>query len=177
MDVQLNELEYRILVLVAEGLQNKDIADLLDVSIHTVKGTLRLLYDKFGFDNRVELAMWMVKQEPMINITKLREQDREVEERLAKRSHRSVQAYRQRHREQGLCLTCSNTVEPGYSFCSKHLNSNREKTKTDYSWLKEHGICVHCQRNPAKGMKKIVSCEECLRIRRDAHKRKKSKQV
>ena len=50
--------EHVIIQLVAEGLKNRDIADSLGTTEHVIKNDLRLIYDKLGLWNRVELALW-----------------------------------------------------------------------------------------------------------------------
>ena len=47
-----------IIQRVAEGCKNKEIADSLGTTEHVVKNYLRLIYDKLGLWNRVELALW-----------------------------------------------------------------------------------------------------------------------
>jgi len=53
-----SEREHFIIRLVAEGCKNREIADHLGTTEHVVKNDLRLIYDKLGFWNRVELALW-----------------------------------------------------------------------------------------------------------------------
>ncbi len=53
-----NEREFRIIQLVAEGLKNKEVADAIGTTEHVVKNYLRVIYDKLGLWNRVELALW-----------------------------------------------------------------------------------------------------------------------
>jgi DNA-binding NarL/FixJ family response regulator len=53
-----NEREHRIIQLVAEGLKNKEVADAIGTTEHVVKNYLRVIYDKLGLWNRVELALW-----------------------------------------------------------------------------------------------------------------------
>ena len=53
-----SEREYRIIELVAEGLKNKEVAENIGTTEHVVKNYLRLIYDKLGLWNRVELALW-----------------------------------------------------------------------------------------------------------------------
>jgi DNA-binding NarL/FixJ family response regulator len=48
---------------VAEGLKNVDIARNLGTTENTIKCYLKALYDKLGLWNRVELALWYVKQQ------------------------------------------------------------------------------------------------------------------
>jgi len=43
---------------VAEGLKNKEVADAIGTTEHVVKNYLRVIYDKLGLWNRVELALW-----------------------------------------------------------------------------------------------------------------------
>lgn len=53
-----NEREYRIIELVATGLKNKEVAAAIGTTEHVVKNYLRLIYDKLGLWNRVEVALW-----------------------------------------------------------------------------------------------------------------------
>ena len=53
-----SEREQLIIQRVAEGCKNKEIADSLGTTEHVVKNYLRLIYDKLGLWNRVELALW-----------------------------------------------------------------------------------------------------------------------
>lgn len=48
--------QYRIALLATRGLPRADIADVLDLSIDTIKTQLRLAYRKLDVRNRVELA-------------------------------------------------------------------------------------------------------------------------
>jgi len=50
--------ERRIIELVAQGLQNRDVADEIGTTEDVVKNSLRAVYDKLGLWNRVELALW-----------------------------------------------------------------------------------------------------------------------
>jgi DNA-binding NarL/FixJ family response regulator len=54
----LNEREEYIIELVAAGLKNREAAHLMGLSEHTLKNYLRVIYDKLGMDNRVQLALW-----------------------------------------------------------------------------------------------------------------------
>jgi len=47
--------------LVAEGLRNIDIAERLGTNENMIKNYLRVVYDKLGFDNRLQLALWWIK--------------------------------------------------------------------------------------------------------------------
>jgi DNA-binding NarL/FixJ family response regulator len=53
-----NEREQYIIQRVAEGCKNREIASSLGTTEHVVKNYLRLIYDKLGLWNRVELALW-----------------------------------------------------------------------------------------------------------------------
>jgi DNA-binding NarL/FixJ family response regulator len=52
------EREHRVLELVAKGLKNKEVGDAIGTSENMVKNYLRVIYDKLGLWNRVELALW-----------------------------------------------------------------------------------------------------------------------
>jgi len=53
-----NEREQRVIQLVAQGLKNREVAAALGTTEHVVKNYLRVIYDKLGLWNRVELALW-----------------------------------------------------------------------------------------------------------------------
>jgi two-component system response regulator DevR len=53
-----NERENRVIELVAQGLKNRDVANAIGTTEHVVKNYLRVIYDKLGLWNRVELALW-----------------------------------------------------------------------------------------------------------------------
>jgi DNA-binding NarL/FixJ family response regulator len=52
------EREETIIALVAQGLKNRDVAKEAGTTEHVVKNYLRIIYDKLGLWNRVELALW-----------------------------------------------------------------------------------------------------------------------
>lgn len=52
-----------VAALVAEGLKNREVAEEMLTTEHVVKNYLRAIYDKLGFSNRTELAMWYVKRD------------------------------------------------------------------------------------------------------------------
>jgi DNA-binding CsgD family transcriptional regulator len=54
----LTDREEEMLVTVARGRTNAEIADELHVSLRTVKTHLASLMQKIGARNRVEIAMW-----------------------------------------------------------------------------------------------------------------------
>jgi len=53
-----NEREQRVIRLVAQGLKNREVAEAIGTTEHVVKNYLRVIYDKLGLWNRVELALW-----------------------------------------------------------------------------------------------------------------------
>jgi DNA-binding NarL/FixJ family response regulator len=55
---QLTEREEQVLLTVANGRTNSEIADELYISLSTVKTHLASLMNKLHARNRVELAMW-----------------------------------------------------------------------------------------------------------------------
>ena len=54
----LTTRELRVVDLVGEGLQNKQIADLLKVSTSTVQNHLRTIFRKVGVSDRLNLAFY-----------------------------------------------------------------------------------------------------------------------
>jgi DNA-binding CsgD family transcriptional regulator len=63
-----SQRENRVIELVAQGLKNRDVADAIGTTEHVVKNYLRVIYDKLGLWNRVELALWYEsrRQEPQL---------------------------------------------------------------------------------------------------------------
>jgi len=53
-----SEREQQLIALVAQGLKNREIASAMGTTEHVVKNYLRVIYDKLGLWNRVELALW-----------------------------------------------------------------------------------------------------------------------
>ena len=53
----LTEREKGIVLLLAEGDTNKEIAEKLHISVHTVKAHLEAIYDKLGVANRVQASI------------------------------------------------------------------------------------------------------------------------
>jgi DNA-binding NarL/FixJ family response regulator len=56
----LTKREEEVVQLVAEGLQNREIARDLKLSDHTIKNYLFRIFDKLGVSSRVELALYAV---------------------------------------------------------------------------------------------------------------------
>ena len=53
----LTERETEVLNLIAEGMSNKEIADCLNISVNTVKGYIKIIYDKLGVNRRVQVVI------------------------------------------------------------------------------------------------------------------------
>ena len=53
-----SEREQHVIELVAQGLKNREVANAIGTTEHVVKNYLRIIYDKLGLWNRVELALW-----------------------------------------------------------------------------------------------------------------------
>jgi DNA-binding CsgD family transcriptional regulator len=54
----LNKTELRVVELVAQGLKNSEVAEIIGAKEMVIKNYLRVIYDKLGLWNRVELALW-----------------------------------------------------------------------------------------------------------------------
>jgi DNA-binding NarL/FixJ family response regulator len=48
----------QVIELVAQGLKNSEVAAVIGTTEYVVKNHLRIIFDKLGFWNRVELALW-----------------------------------------------------------------------------------------------------------------------
>jgi DNA-binding NarL/FixJ family response regulator len=59
-----SEREQQVIQLVAQGLKNKEVASAIGTTEHVVKNYLRVIYDKLGLWNRVELALWYESRRP-----------------------------------------------------------------------------------------------------------------
>lgn len=59
----LTERQKRIAKLVSEGLKNSEVAEAMGTTENVIKNDLRIIFDKCGVWNRVELALWVVRQE------------------------------------------------------------------------------------------------------------------
>lgn len=62
-DEELTEAEQRIAAAVASGLSNKDIATELGVSVRTVENHISHILAKKNFDNRVEIARYVLARQ------------------------------------------------------------------------------------------------------------------
>jgi DNA-binding NarL/FixJ family response regulator len=63
-DVRLTDRQREIAALVAEGLTNGEIATRLVLTPGTVANHLALIMRAIGARNRVQVAVWSVRQEP-----------------------------------------------------------------------------------------------------------------
>lgn len=59
----ISDREWIVIKAVAAGFINRDIASQLGTTESGVKYSLRLIYDKIGVWNRVELALWFTSRE------------------------------------------------------------------------------------------------------------------
>lgn len=59
----LSPREADVLRLLAQGMTNKHIAQELLLSVRTVEGHLRAIYDKLGVGSRTEAVLWAVRHE------------------------------------------------------------------------------------------------------------------
>jgi DNA-binding NarL/FixJ family response regulator len=50
--------QQQVIALVAQGLKNSEVAEVIGTTEYVVKNHLRIIFDKLGFWNRVELALW-----------------------------------------------------------------------------------------------------------------------
>lgn len=57
----LTKREYEVLTLIAEGLNNKDIADKLFISEKTVKNHVSSIFKKIGVNDRIQAAIFAYK--------------------------------------------------------------------------------------------------------------------
>lgn len=60
---RLTEKQLRVAFLVTRGMRNKEIADQLSTTEQVIKNYMRDIFNELGFDSRVELAMYVTKQQ------------------------------------------------------------------------------------------------------------------
>ena len=58
----LTEGEMAVLRLVAQGVDNREIAQALNYSVHTVANRLRTIYEKLHVTNRTQAALYALRQ-------------------------------------------------------------------------------------------------------------------
>jgi predicted ATPase/DNA-binding CsgD family transcriptional regulator len=59
----LSQRELEVVVLIAQGKSNRQIAEAMTVRIKTVETYITRIMNKLGFDSRVQIATWAVKQD------------------------------------------------------------------------------------------------------------------
>jgi len=77
----LTKREEDVVRLLAEGLQNREIARELNLSEHTIKNYLFRIFDKLGVSSRVELVLYAVssaKQTQIAGIQSYEQEDKEI---------------------------------------------------------------------------------------------------
>ena len=60
-NIYLSPRECDILQLVALGYTNKEVADNLNFSIHTVKSHLENIYNRFGVHNKIQALIMAIR--------------------------------------------------------------------------------------------------------------------
>lgn len=73
----LSKREEDVVHLLAEGLQNREIAEQLNLSEHTVKNYLIHIFDKLGVSSRVELVLYAVSSTKRMQIAGVHTDDQE----------------------------------------------------------------------------------------------------
>lgn len=63
MDKELSPREEEILMLVTQGLTNREIANRLEISWRTVDAYLRRVYRKINVRERIEAVVWYIQHE------------------------------------------------------------------------------------------------------------------
>ena len=63
----LTKREREVALLVAEGKTNKEIADILCISFHTVKAHIGNIYEKMKVDSRVGLAIELLREGMLVD--------------------------------------------------------------------------------------------------------------
>jgi len=58
-EILLSRREHEIVSKVAEGMKNREIAEMLGVSEHTVKNHLFRIFDRLGISSRAELILYL----------------------------------------------------------------------------------------------------------------------
>lgn len=61
--------QQQVIRLVAKGWKNKEVAAALGTTEYMIKNYLREIFDKLGFWNRVELALWYESRRRVVNVT------------------------------------------------------------------------------------------------------------
>jgi DNA-binding CsgD family transcriptional regulator len=75
----LTKREEDVVRLLAEGMQNREIARELNLSEHTIKNYLFHIFDKLGVSSRVELILYAVSNSKPIQTAGIQSDDLEYE--------------------------------------------------------------------------------------------------
>jgi non-specific serine/threonine protein kinase len=59
----LTSRQIEVARLIAQGLSNKEVAARLTISERTVEGHVEQIRNKLGFNSRVQIAAWVVRQD------------------------------------------------------------------------------------------------------------------
>jgi DNA-binding NarL/FixJ family response regulator len=57
----LTEQEFRVLILLSNGMSNPEIASVLTLSANTIKTHVRHIFEKIGVSDRTSAALWAAK--------------------------------------------------------------------------------------------------------------------
>ena len=60
-DIKFTQREREIVILLATGLNNREIGETMFISIHTVKAHLEHMFEKTGVHNRIQWVMYAFK--------------------------------------------------------------------------------------------------------------------
>jgi DNA-binding NarL/FixJ family response regulator len=60
---KLSERQWDVTKALSEGMQNKEIAETLGISIGVVKNYLAIIRNRTGMTSRVDLALWYLTHE------------------------------------------------------------------------------------------------------------------
>jgi len=63
----LSQRDIKVIELITEGLNNKEIAAALGTTEHTVKNYVKIVFDKAGMGSRLELTLWYLHKKELIN--------------------------------------------------------------------------------------------------------------
>lgn len=74
--IALTKRQLEVVDCLADGLENRDIADRLSMSWHTVKGHVRELQRRYGAKNRTHVvALYLIEKHTIERITKSKGND------------------------------------------------------------------------------------------------------
>lgn len=61
----LTPRQQEIMLCLARGMSNQEIADHLGLKLSTVRNTIAAVYDWLGFTNRVQALLWVLSNEEL----------------------------------------------------------------------------------------------------------------